>query len=70
MAHDRVDKASIYAREGVGYLWFVDPTARTLESLALDNGRWVRTGAWKDSDRVRAEPFDAIELELSELWAR
>lgn len=52
------------------YLWFVNPTARTLESHTLDSGRWVRTGAWKDSDRVRAEPFDAIEIELSELWAR
>lgn len=70
MAHDRVDKASIYAREGVHYLWFVDPTARTLESHALESGRWVRTGAWKHSDRVRAEPFDAVEIELGELWAR
>jgi Uma2 family endonuclease len=70
MAHDRVDKAGIYAREQVSFLWFVDPTARTLESHRLESGRWMRMGAWKDSDRVRAEPFDAIELELSELWAR
>jgi Uma2 family endonuclease len=70
MAHDRVDKASIYAREGVSYLWFVDPTAHTLETHTLENGRWLRTGAWKDNDHVRAQPFDAIELELGELWAR
>jgi Uma2 family endonuclease len=45
MAHDRVDKASIYAREGVRFLWFVDPTAHTLETHTLENGRWLRTGA-------------------------
>jgi Uma2 family endonuclease len=69
-AHDRVDKAGIYAREGVRYFWLIDPAARTLESHILEDGRWVRIGAWKGDEKVRAQPFDAIELELGELWAR
>jgi hypothetical protein len=26
-------------------------------------------GTWRDAEIVRAEPFDAIELDLSILWA-
>uniref|UniRef100_UPI003B00EA70 Uma2 family endonuclease n=1 Tax=Ruegeria sp. TaxID=1879320 RepID=UPI003B00EA70 len=34
-------KRNIYAREGVGYLWFVDPDGRTLEAFELKDGKWV-----------------------------
>ncbi len=32
---DLEGKRPVYAREGVGHLWFVDPAARTLEAFAL-----------------------------------
>ncbi len=64
---DRIRKLRIYAREGVAHAWLVDPLARTLEVFRLDAGQWVLVGA-HDEDRVRAEPFQAIELELSALW--
>jgi Uma2 family endonuclease len=65
---DRVKKLSIYAREHVRHVWLLDPLARTVEVLRLENGRWsiVTTGA--DADTLRAEPFDAIDLDLSLLW--
>jgi Uma2 family endonuclease len=69
-AHDRVDKASIYAHEGVEFFWLIDPAAQTLEAHRLSNGQWVRVGAWKGDALVRAAPFEAIELELGALWAR
>jgi Uma2 family endonuclease len=69
-AHDRIDKASIYARERVEYLWLIEPAAQTLEALVLKNEQWLRVGAWKGDAAVRAEPFDAIQLELGALWAR
>jgi Uma2 family endonuclease len=65
---DRVRKKHIYAREGVEYVWFVDPVGHTLESFHLQEGRWVELGSWSGSDLVRAAPFDAIELELQALW--
>ena len=67
-ALDRVRKPRIYAREGVGHLWLVDPAARTLEVLALREGEWVQRGAWSGDARVRAVPFDEVELELAALW--
>jgi Uma2 family endonuclease len=69
-AIDRADKMPIYAREGVSYLWLVDPLARTLEVFRLQEQAWTMRGAWRDDAVVRAEPFDAIELELAALWAR
>ncbi|HVY47067.1 MAG TPA: Uma2 family endonuclease [Minicystis sp.] len=66
---DRAEKLPIYARERVGHAWLVDPLDRTLEVLRLENGRWSILAVHRDDERVRAEPFDAIELELGILWA-
>jgi Uma2 family endonuclease len=69
-AIDRAGKLPIYAREKVGHAWFVDPLARTLEVFRLEGERWTLLGAWRDAARVRAEPFDELELELEALWER
>jgi Uma2 family endonuclease len=66
---DRAKKLAIYAREGVAYAWLVDPLQRTLEVLRLESGRWSLVAARSADDRVRAEPFEAIELDLATLWA-
>jgi Uma2 family endonuclease len=65
---DRVRKMRIYARESVGHLWLVEPLATTLEVYRLENGRWVVVSTHGGSERVRAEPFEAIELELTRWW--
>jgi len=65
---DRADKMTVYAREGVRHAWLVDPVARTLEVYRLQGNDWLRVGVFRDDARVRAEPFDAIELELDALW--
>jgi Uma2 family endonuclease len=69
-AIDRADKMPIYAREAVSHVWLVDPIARTLEVFRLDDRAWRLVATWRDDVVVRAEPFDAIELELGTLWAR
>lgn len=66
---DRTDKLAIDRREGVGWVWLVDPAARTLEVLRGGTDGWVLRGSYRDDARVRAEPFEAIELELGVLWA-
>jgi Uma2 family endonuclease len=65
---DRGRKMRIYARERVPNLWIVDPIIRTLEVYRLEADRWVVAAAYGGTDVVRAEPFDAIELELSRWW--
>jgi len=66
---DRAQKLPVYAREQVGHVWLIDPHARTLEVLRREGPHWLLLGTHQDDDRVRAEPFDAIELDLSVLWA-
>jgi Uma2 family endonuclease len=66
--HDRRQKMRIYARETVPYLWFVEPVERTLEVYRLEGTRWSTAGAFGDTDKVRAEPFAEIELDLSRWW--
>jgi len=65
---DRARKLPIYAREQVRHLWMVDPLARTLEVLRLESGRWTVLAVHAADERVRAEPFDAVELELASWW--
>jgi Uma2 family endonuclease len=65
---DRSKKMAIYAREGVPYLWFVDPLARTLEIYRLEGARWMVVATHGGDDVVRAEPFAALELALDRWW--
>jgi Uma2 family endonuclease len=67
---DRTKKVPLYVREGVGHVWLVDPEAQTLEVMKLDGGSYRLMGTHAGDERVRAEPFDAIELELGALWMR
>ncbi|EPX60884.1 hypothetical protein D187_001536 [Cystobacter fuscus DSM 2262] len=69
-ALDRARKMAVYAREGVGHLWLVDPVLQTLEVYRREHGGWFVLGTHVGEARVRAEPFEALELELGALWAR
>jgi Uma2 family endonuclease len=65
---DRVAKMRIYARESVGHVWLVEPLQRTLEVFRLESGRWMVAGSHSGATIVRAEPFDAIEIDLRPWW--
>ena len=68
-ALDRSNKLAVYAREGVKHAWLIDPIARTLEVLRLEDSRWVGLITHAGDGTVRVEPFDAIEFALDELWS-
>ena len=61
-------KRPIYAREGVAYLWLVDPADRTLEAFELRDGQWVLIASAKDDDPICIRPFDAVTFSLGDLW--
>jgi Uma2 family endonuclease len=65
---DRALKLPVYAREGVRYVWLVDPELRTLEVFRLDGAQYTLVVTHAGKPRVRAEPFGAFELELAYLW--
>ena len=63
-------KRAAYAREGVPYLWLVDPEARSLEAFELQEGTWVSLACLTEDAMVSLPPFEAIRFPLSELWWR
>jgi hypothetical protein len=52
----------------VKHAWLVDPIDKTLEVYTLAGTRWSRVRVARDNVSVRAEPFDAIELDLKSFW--
>jgi Uma2 family endonuclease len=67
---DRGKKMRIYRRENVRYLWLLNPTLETLEVYRLDEGTWMLLDTFEGDAIVRAEPFDALEMDLRFLWPR
>ena len=65
---DRTRKLPVYAGVGVANAWIVDPATRTLEVLRRDGEGWRIVRSFGGDDLVRAEPFDAIEIDLLALW--
>ena len=65
---DNSEKRSIYVREGVSHLWFVDPDARTLEVFELRDDRWLLLDTLAGEAQVSLPPFEAITFPLSDLW--
>ena len=68
---DRTKKRRIYAREGIGHLWFIDPNRRRLEVYRREQGDYRVHGIWDESAaRLRVPPFESFELALADLWLR
>jgi len=61
-ALDRAKKLGIYAREGVGYAWLVDPIPQTVETLRLESGRWIIVSTHAGQSVMHAEPFGSQNL--------
>jgi Uma2 family endonuclease len=67
--NDRAEKLPIYAAAGVQHVWLVDALQRTVEILRRHDSKWLIVDVFAGDARVRAEPFEAVELDLSQLWA-
>ncbi len=67
---DRAVKMPLYAREGVGHAWLVDPDLRILEVFRLqEDGHWLLLSTLKDDAPVRQPPFEEVTFSLGGLWA-
>ena len=65
---DLHEKRPVYAREGVSWLWLVDPADRTQEAFELQDGHWLLIASAKDDEPVNIRPFDAVTFSLADLW--
>jgi Uma2 family endonuclease len=67
---DRSLKMPRYAESGVAHAWLVDPVARTLEVYRLERGGYHLAARFEGDGPVRPPPFEALDFDLSALWAR
>lgn len=65
---DRGTKLPLFRQAGVEHAWIVDPVGRTLEVLRRHEESWLIAATYQNQDKVRAEPFAAVEIDLSLLW--
>lgn len=69
-SRDRVEKLVEYEAAGVRHYWLVNPEEFLLEVLRLEGGRYQTMLRAARRDVVRAEPFEAVMLDLSLLWGK
>jgi Uma2 family endonuclease len=70
MRIDRAKKLRVYAEHDVTYAWLIDPMERFLEVKRLENGRWTDLAVFSGNDKVIAEPFPEVEIDLTEIWGQ
>lgn len=65
---DRYRKLPRYARYGIRNAWLVDPIGFGVEVYRLENEHWVLISTHEGSTLIRAEPFEAAEIDLGAMW--
>jgi Uma2 family endonuclease len=65
---DQVTKFETYRRCGVPHYWIADPTLATLRVFRWTSEGYLVALNAQAGQRVRAEPFDAIEIEVGVLF--
>jgi Uma2 family endonuclease len=60
-------KRRLYARYGVPHFWVIQQFGSVF-SYVLKQGEWVWSGAYEVGDVVRIPPFEAIELQLADIF--
>ena len=57
-------KRALYEEAGVPEYWIVDPETASVEVLALERGRYMRSGLYRRGDRVRSRLLEGLEVDL------
>lgn len=67
-SHDLVKKLRVYHQSHVDHYWIVDPQNETLTVLRWTPDGYLAALTAGRADRVRAEPFEAVELAVGVLF--
>jgi Uma2 family endonuclease len=65
---DRVAKAAIYARYGIGHYWLVDPEARVFEVYEAEHGEYRLVATQGASGLMQTPLFPDLELDMRLVW--
>ncbi len=67
-SNDTVTKMRLYHRSRVAHYWLIDPVAETLSVFRWTDEGYLQVMLAERGERVRAEPFDALEFPLGEFF--
>lgn len=67
-AHDRTTKIYLYAEAKVPEVWFIDPRAKTVETLKLQGAKYVVDSALAKHETLTSGLFPGWELPLEKLF--
>ena len=65
---DRTVKLDTYFTQGVGHVWFVEPSTRRIEVLRHTAEGWLLVANHFHEEVVGIEPFAGVPLALEALW--
>lgn len=60
-------KKAVYHRHGVGHYWIIDPERQLLTVMRWTEDGYADVLTAVPGDLVRAEPFEAVEIDVGEL---
>jgi Uma2 family endonuclease len=66
-SNDTVRKQRVLHRHKVPHYWLIDPVEATLRVLRWSPVGYTEVANARRGERIRAEPFDAIEISLDEI---
>ena len=66
--NDLVRKKRIYHQHHIAHYWIIDPIEQTLAVYRWHTDGFIEVLAAERGERVRAEPFDAVELRVGVLF--
>ena len=64
---DRGPKCEAYGATGVGWVWLLDPDARTLETFANVRGHMVPGPVFEEGQAAVGDPFGSLPIPLERL---
>lgn len=62
--NDTIRKKRVFHRHGVGHYWVLDPMRETLSVYRWTEVAYLEVLSAERGERVRAEPFDAVEFDV------
>lgn len=67
-ANDWGYKKDLYERHGVKEFWLVDPYAKQVIVMLLEDGSYEIVGVYREDDTLRSPTLEGFELDLSRVF--
>jgi len=65
---DRIEKRDLYQRHGVKEYWLINPEAKTVEVLKLEENEYRLHGCWSQAERAESNLLDGFWVQVARLF--